>query len=193
MASKRPDIDWAEVRAFYMTGQLSNREIARRFGISDVAIVHRAKKEGWTKDLTRQVATGVKHAVLSASLAKGALRPGAKQKATEAAVVAAAIEDGKKIVLNHMQLGRLISENGQMLAEVIRRRIEMADDLDEKALSFLARAHDSIAKAAATSVNIERQARGLDDMPADPNAPPSISITYYRSDLVLQKVENGKV
>jgi hypothetical protein len=34
-------------------------------------------------------------------------------------------------------------------------------------------------------LDVERKSRGLDELPADPKTPPSISITYYRSDLVL--------
>lgn len=211
MGAKRPDIDWPEVRAFYMTGQLSNRELARRFGISHIAIQARAKKEGWVKDLSQRVATGIKQAVITASLPMGPSRVNGKQReAKEAAVVAAAIEDGKQVVLKHQGLGKILTKNSQAIAEIIEEQIaevrrllnapppeglKPAEELRlyeslTKRLTELSRAHDALARAAINSVQIERQSRGLDDMPADPNAPPSISITYYRSDLVLTKVEN---
>lgn len=207
MAAKRPDIDWVAIQAIYRTGQLSTREIARQYGVSDVAILGRAKREGWAKDLARQVATGVRQAVISGALAKAPshLRNKKDREATEKAVVAAAIEEGRQVVVKHQRLGHILAENSQTIAEVIKEQIaEVRASLAEgppedlkpkdkyarevaltKRLALLSKAHDSLARASVNAVGIERQARGLDELPADPNAPPSISITYYRSDLVL--------
>jgi len=213
MAAKRPDIDWVAIQAIYRGDQLSTREIARRYGITETAIRLKAKAQGWTKDLARQVATGVKEAVLRGAFAKAPshLRNKKGREATEKAVVAAAIEEGRLVVVKHQRLGSLLAENSQTIAEVIKEQIaevraSLAEDPPEdltpkdqfartvaltKRLAMLSKAHDSLARASVNAVAIERQARGLDEMPAEPNAPPSISITYYRSDKVLQ-LTNGK-
>lgn len=191
-ATKRPDVDWVAAQAMYMTDTLPLAEIGKRFGVSAVAIHKRAKKEGWVKDLSRRVATGVREAVVNATLTKGASRASVNQKeATQRAVVAAAIEEGKEVVLRHQGLGKRIATNSGRLQAIVERQLDKLEadpegKVDEKAFSFLTKAHDHIASASLKAVQIERQARGLDDMPADPNAPPSISITYYRSDRVLE-------
>lgn len=197
-ATKRPDVDWVAAQAMYMTDTLPLAEIGKRFGVSAVAIHKRAKKEGWVKDLSRRVATGVREAVVNAALTKGSSRASVNQKeATQRAVVQAAIEEGKEVVLRHQGLGKRIATNSGRMQAIIERQLSKLEedpegDVDEKAFSFLTKSHDHIASATLKAVQIERQARGLDDMPADPNAPPSISITYYRSDLVLTKVEGPK-
>ena len=192
MPAKRPEVDWNAVQAIYRSDQLSNREIARRYQVTEAAIRARAKAEGWTKNLAHRVATGVKEAVLRGSFAKAPshLRNKKNREATEQAVIAAAIQDGKEVVLRHQELGKRIATNSGRLQAIVERQLEILEkdqsgEIDEKAFSFLTKAHDHIASASLKAVAIERQARGLDDMPADPNAPPSISITYYRSDLVL--------
>jgi transposase len=213
MGAKRPDVDWVAIQAIYRSDQLSTREIARRYEITEAAIRAKAKTQGWNKDLAAQVATGVKDAVLRSSFAKvpSHLRNKKGRETTEKAVVAAAIEEGRQVVVKHQHLGKLLSENSQSIAEIIRDEIAgvraaldegPSDDLEPKdqirkevaltkRLTLLARAHDSLTRAAVNSITIERQSRGLDDQPADPNAPPSISITYYRSDLTLQKIDQG--
>jgi hypothetical protein len=180
------------VQAAYRADQISNREIARRYSVTEAAIRLRAKTEGWAKDLGHKVAIGVKDAVLRSSFAKSAtqIRKGKEREATEHAVVQAAIQDGKEVVLRHQDLGKRIATNSGRLQAIVERQLEILErdpenPIDEKAFSFLTKAHDHIASASLKAVAIERQARGLDEMPADPNAPPSISITYYRSDLVL--------
>lgn len=191
MPAKRPEVDWNAVQAIYRSDQLSNREIARRYQVTEASIRARAKTEGWTKNLAHRVATGVKEAVLRGSFAKApfSLRNKKGREATEKAVVQAAINDGKEVVLRHMEAGRLLGDNANRLAAIIKAKIEVMEgdpagsNLVE--LFTLARSLEAIVRATTNTVAIERQARGLDDMPVDPNAPPSISITYYRSDLVL--------
>lgn len=51
--AKRPD--WTAIEREYRAGQLSNRELGKRFGVSDTAIRKKAAKEGWTRDLRQDV------------------------------------------------------------------------------------------------------------------------------------------
>jgi hypothetical protein len=67
----------------------------------------------------------------------------------------------------------------------MREDQRIGDIVEPGELHTLARAHEAITRATANTIQIERQARGLDDMPVDPTSPPSIRITYYRQDLVL--------
>lgn len=47
--------DWERIEACYRTGTMSAREIASNHGITEGAIRKRAKKDGWSRDLTEKV------------------------------------------------------------------------------------------------------------------------------------------
>jgi hypothetical protein len=188
------------------------RAIARRYSISEKLIRVKAKSEGWAKDLASQVATGVKEAVIRASSAKGsAPADNAALRKKTADIVASAIEQGKVVVLKHQALGKVLTHNSELIAQIIGREIAKVEKAMEeepseelkpaeqfqravslaKRLEILSKAHDNIARASLNAVTIERKSRGLDDQPADPDAPPSIHVTFYRSDKVLNVKSGG--
>lgn len=53
MADKKPAVDWEEIKRDYLSGSMSNRELAAWYSISEGAIRKRAKKEGWVKTGTQ--------------------------------------------------------------------------------------------------------------------------------------------
>lgn len=55
MATPRKNIDWEKVEEAYRAGRLSLREIGLEFGITHGAINKRAKKDGWTRDLSAKI------------------------------------------------------------------------------------------------------------------------------------------
>jgi len=59
--AERKTYDWEGIEADYRAGQISVREIGRRYDISDKAIRNKAKANGWKRDLT----SAVKKEVLS--------------------------------------------------------------------------------------------------------------------------------
>jgi Winged helix-turn-helix DNA-binding len=48
-------IDWARTERLYRQGEISNREIARREGVSEGAVRKRAKAQGWKRESTISV------------------------------------------------------------------------------------------------------------------------------------------
>ncbi|SIO58358.1 hypothetical protein [Paraburkholderia phenazinium] len=53
---KKPDVDWERVESDYRAGILSLREIAAANpGVNHMAIARRAKREGWTQDLSAKI------------------------------------------------------------------------------------------------------------------------------------------
>jgi hypothetical protein len=59
MTTKQPD--WEAIERAYRAGSLSVRAIADKHGISDTAIRSKAKKNGWSRDLTEQVRQAAKN------------------------------------------------------------------------------------------------------------------------------------
>ncbi|MGM4906270.1 hypothetical protein AB8B21_05660 [Tardiphaga sp. 866_E4_N2_1] len=53
MTDKKPSVDWDEIKRDYLSGSMSNRELAAWYSISEGAIRKRAKKEGWVKSGTQ--------------------------------------------------------------------------------------------------------------------------------------------
>lgn len=189
--ANRKNIDWSGVQALYRTGQLPVREIARQYGISDTHINNRAKKEGWTRDLSAKIAAGIKTAVVCSQFANAnkSANPTANLE-NENAIVAAAIEEGKDCVIKHQRVGGKLIKNAESLADIVAKRMEMPGELKASDLNFLAGANWRATSSAQIAVGIERQARNLDTVATDPNAPSAIHITYYR-DAKIQQLKIG--
>lgn len=67
-ASRKPAPDWERIELDYRAGVRSLREIAAEHGISHVAINKRAKKEGWSRDLSAKIAAKADELVTKASV-----------------------------------------------------------------------------------------------------------------------------
>ncbi|MBM3096903.1 terminase [Gluconobacter cerinus] len=55
--SKKPPTDWAEIANAYCAGTLSNRQIAKQFGIAESTLRKRIASEGWGKTGAQKVRT----------------------------------------------------------------------------------------------------------------------------------------
>lgn len=105
---KKAAPDWERIEADYRAGMLSVREIAKRQGVSHVAIQKRAEREGWERDLSGKI-----RAKADAVIAKKAVveeSPGLSKELTAA----------------------VIKENGEQLASVMltqRRSVARAHKL----------------------------------------------------------------
>jgi hypothetical protein len=94
-------IDWDAIKAAYRTGQLSNVELGKQFGVSEGAIRKKAKADGWTKDL----ASSVKRATTE-RLVRETVREVREDNAglvprTDDEIVAEAAEVGAAVVKAH--------------------------------------------------------------------------------------------
>ena len=62
----KQDIDWEQIELDYRAGIKTLRQIAATHAISHVAIAHKAKKLGWTRDLTARIAARADEQVTAA-------------------------------------------------------------------------------------------------------------------------------
>ena len=87
--------DWEAIEREYRAGQLSIREIAKQYKITDSAIRQKAKALNWARDLTNQVKAQVHNTLLRTELRTPHART------TEREVVDAAAARGVEVILRH--------------------------------------------------------------------------------------------
>lgn len=186
MAAKPKNIDWPAVELAYRAGIKSLPEIGKEFGCSHVAVFKRAKKDGWTRDLSARIKAEAERKV-TASAVTGKVK--AAKVVTEKAVVDANATMQADVILNHrtdiQALRRVIASMSGELGAVINTDLQEALNLvlDEKvsdlrnqqaktalykafnaamALSSHAGAGRQLAASLSTLIDKERQAFGID-------------------------------
>lgn len=180
--------DWERIGAQYRVGTMSLREIAAAHGITEGAIRKRAKKEEWTRDLTAKVRAKADELVRK-ELVRSEVR---KETATEKEVINTEAQKQASIRITHRKdiaksrslamslLDELEAQTGS--AELMRKLGEIMSDPDregndkkmadayQKAISLGGRVQTmrSLSDTLRTLISLEREAFGLDNMPAPP-------------------------
>lgn len=165
--------DWEAIEREYRTGQLSVRELSRQHGVSHVAIHKRAKAEGWSRDLAKQVRQEVNTRLVTSEVNTASAKEAVEQAA----------QRGVEVVRQHRgSLGRAHAiaerlmielEHGTENAAEIEEAIE-AETIDDKspkrrnamlkAVSLPSRAGTlrELSQALKNLIPLERQAFNLD-------------------------------
>ena len=112
---KKPKADWEAIERDYRAGQLSVAEIARQNGITHPAILKKAKAEGWTRNLIKQVREAVETKLVTETAAEvtGGNTDGNSKETIEAAaqrVVEVVRSHRKDIKFGRDLTARLLSE-----------------------------------------------------------------------------------
>lgn len=126
---KRQSVDWEKVEREYRAGQLSIVEIGRQHGVSHTAINKRAKRDGWKRDLTKQVQREVSARLVSAEVSPEVSAANAKE------AVDLAAERGVVLVLQH----RKALSRSRAIAEKLFNELEgLIDNSDEVEAAIVA-------------------------------------------------------
>lgn len=189
MTEKRV-IDWVSIEREYRAGQISVGEIERRYHVSDTAILKRAKKHGWKRDLAAQVrAKTTEQLVVADAVGAANVQEVVEMAAERATAVVhthrADINKGRDIIrtlfdeLEHTNQPEVLDQIQDDIAEATdgggaanaKRRAQML-----RAVSLPSRAGTikALASALRDLIPLERQAFNLDpkngektDAPAD--------------------------
>ena len=178
--------DWQAIERDYRTGQFTLRELESKHGAFNSAIARKAKKDGWTQDLSVAIRQAT-HAKLASDLVS-AVVSGSAQSVSDTVQAAAEVNksviqghrtglnelnDVKRSLLNQIQQA---TANMQDLAEVIEmvrnpdeNGVDRANDALKKAMSRSALV-DDLKKLAEVDERIrkgQREAFGLNDGPED--------------------------
>lgn len=171
---RKPKCDWEALEQEWRTGQYSNLQLARNYGISESGIRKRAIKHEWKKDLVEEYQKGIAEALV---------RDGANEKTNPApfksseqiqadkAVVDEAVKVGVHVVREHRKaIGKLASIKIK-LTEKLETAIEEEPDEDNNLPSLIGfksyheSVFDVLSKLSGITSNIiklERQAFNMD-------------------------------
>lgn len=150
--------DWEAIEREYRAGQLSVAEIGRRYGVTHVAILKRAKKKEWSRDLSEQVRQEIKARLVTEGL----------QEQRGKVTVETAAARGVQLVREHRAdikalreaVTKLIADLSTELDKDIERKLNRA-----LALGGRAQAASTLANTLKILIPLEREAFALDAKP----------------------------
>ena len=191
--AKKKLIDWEAVELHYRAGIRSLKDIGAEYGVSDAGIIKRAKRDGWDRDLRAKIQAKAE-AKVSASLVSAEVS--AQTKASERQIVEANASKIADVQLAHRKdiqrkrsiVARLMDEleaqvgpdNAALLAdlgEIMRNPDDNSqdkrNDLYNRIISLPERAKTAktLAETLRITVDMERQAFGMDAKGADGATP----------------------
>ena len=190
------DADWEAIQGMYRAGLLSVREIARSHGISHVAILKRAKTEGWSRDLTAKVRQQVTTALVTSEVTKEDL-------VTERQIVDAAAAQVIALVRSHRaEIGRsramitTLMDQLEMAAESRDLLEQIIDDVEDGSTGASTKRREALFRAVAlpahaavlktlvdalkTVVGLEREAFNVSAATSEPAAVDSDEVRFDR-------------
>jgi hypothetical protein len=151
LADRKPT-DWEAVEREYRAGVLSVREIAKAAGISHVAVIKRAKRDGWTQNLAARVKEEVTTRLVTADVTAG------NQRELIEAIALRSVD----VILAHR---RDIAKQRGLVSELTTALEADANKAEKDRLSLKEKASilESLTRSQARVIVLERQAFGLDD------------------------------
>ena len=202
----RKTIDWESVEIQYRAGIRSLKDIGGEYGVSDAAIIKRARRDEWARDLKAKIQAKA-DAKVSAALVSAEVR--AQTKASERQIVEVNAQAAADIRLTHrsdirrnralvarlmdeleQQVGpenaALLADLGEIMREPDENGQDKRNDLYRKIISLPERSKTAktLAETLRITVDMERQAFGMDAKGADsaPGSagyvPPSVNIIH---------------
>lgn len=187
----KPAPDWEKIEADYRAGILSLREIAEAHpGTNHVAIARKAKREGWSRDLSAKIRAKADALVTERTVTADVT---AERRVSERDIIDANAQAIVSVRLSHrrdiqrsrsitmrlleeleLQSGRENAELLEHLGELMRREDDRGqdklNDLYQKIISLPGRAKTmkDLGESLRVLVTLERQAFGLDDKDQKP-------------------------
>ena len=167
---RRNDIDWEAVERMYVAGQLTIRQVADECGINLSTLKAKAKKLGWTRDLSEAIEARTKAKIAAIDVA-ALVEKSAQQSADKSAhTIQSAIEQASDvaagIVIKHRASVRLELDRAQAIEALLDEHMNSAEGL--KDIGVVAQTYKTLVEAKSKLRDQERTIYGLDkDKPAD--------------------------
>ena len=195
MSAEKKIIDWDTLAVHYRAGIRSLKDMGLQFGVSDAAIIKKARKEGWTRDLKGKIKAKADKLVSAAMVSA---EVSAQTKVTEKLTIEVEAQVRSRIILSHRQdipaarnlVSKLFKElelqtDGiellEALGEIMRTENESGqdkqNDLYKKVISLAGRSSTlkSLVDSLKVMIALEREAFGLDDEKGRDDDEPTMS------------------
>jgi chorismate mutase len=157
--AERKQVDWESVERDYSAGLLSLREIAAKYGVDESGIRYKAKRNGWTRDLSKKIEQRTEDK-LRKDLLRSELR--SENTISEKEVIEANAQAIVNVKLGHRTSIKKVNSLVESLLDEIEtlnesksvENLPMRVDVTKKLMDTLK-----------TSIDKERQAFGIVDVP----------------------------
>lgn len=183
-------IDWETLAVHYRAGIRSLKDMGAEFGVSDAAIIKKARKAGWTRDLKGKIKAKADKLV-SAALVSAEVSE--RTEITEKLTIEVEAQVQSRIILSHrrdipaarslttkmfreLELQtdgiELLQELGELMRQENERGQDKLNDLYHKVIGLSGRSSTlkSLVDSLKSLVALEREAFGLDDTKTDSSA-----------------------
>lgn len=150
--------DWEAVERDYRSTNMTLRELASKHNCLNTSIANKAKRHGWSRDLTGAIHQATQTALIEASIADSV----SKREQSVSNTVLATAEVNKNVILSHRTgLQRLISVKAILLGQIEQAALNMTDLSEVIEMvrspddSGMDRANDALRKAMGRSALID--------------------------------------
>lgn len=150
--------DWQAVERDYRTGKFTLRELEDKHGADNSLIARRAKRDGWTQDLSVAIRQATKAKLIKAA-----------DPVADAVVVNEAAELNKHIILTHRRDVQRARDLAMGMFGELERQRKVA-----KTLPVRAKVLRSLSESMAKMVALEREAFDIAPAGDQPPPPPSM-------------------
>lgn len=191
MPAERKQIDWEAVEREYRAGQLSVREIARRFGLTEGAIRKRAKADSWERPLADKVRAAVREKLVRADGAQDGTQD--QRAKHDADIIQGASARGFEVQMSHRRDIAQLHGLKRMLADRLAIYLDGGDPDgpcfgEKESPSDLL---EKLSRVTARLIPLERQAFNLDAEKTDSGASKIFDLTRLTDDelTAIQRIQ----
>lgn len=149
--SDRKPVDWEAVEREYRAGLLSVREIGKAACVSHVAVLKRAKREGWVQNLAARVREEVTARLVTAEVTVANSREAITEIALRSVDVILA---HRKDIAKHRHLAAAMLQELETEAAKAEGRMTLKERADIS---------ERLSRTSVRLIQLERQAFGMDD------------------------------
>lgn len=159
--------DWEAIELAYRAGALSVREIAKQHGVTHGAVQKRAKRDGWTRDLSAKVRKAVATQLVATPVAT--VSPATERQAVEAAAatVVQLVREHRRDIQGQRSLAELLKaqlEEAIGNRELIEMAIEEETEVAPDAPGYVKAQADQKRKAMLKAVSLPGHVTTLKDL-----------------------------
>jgi hypothetical protein len=182
MSANQIEIEWKAIELDYRAGLKTLRVMADEYGLSHVAINKRAKRDGWTRDLSAKIRAKAEYLVTKSLVNKSVNK---KDLVTENQMVDAAAETQSTIIITHRKdISRSRDIGTKLLLELEKQTehpeqfVELGDLMLDATLNYdkineayrkvvgmpgRVDSYRKLVESLKTMISLERQAFGISD------------------------------